>query len=66
MKALLLAHRDCPLSINQQKAHPGIFEQLQGATVVIDIPRNSQQTAEADASSALAQMAERAAVECNM
>ena len=67
LKALLLAHRDCPLTINQQKINPGLFEQLtSGNPVVIDIEGTDQQTAEA-AASALTQMAERAVeTPCNM
>jgi hypothetical protein len=67
LKALLLAHRDCPLSISQQKTNPGLFDQLEaGNPLVIDMTGSDQQTTEA-AASALTQMAERATMEsCNI
>ena len=57
--------------MNQQKANPGLFEQLTAGNpaVVIDITGTEQHTAEV-AASALTQMAERATMEletsCNI
>lgn len=64
LKGLLLAHRDCPLSLTQQKLNPTLFDQLNtdGYPVIID-GSIDQQSAEAAATTALTQMAERATME---
>lgn len=62
-----MAHRNCPILIEQQKNYPALFEPLEtGNPAVIDITGNDQQIAE-DAASALTEMAGRAQVEqCNI
>ena len=55
LKALLLAHRDCPLAIKQEKLNPQFFQQLtENAPIIIDL---SQQQSTEETAATLAQMA---------